>query len=182
MLSRGPWPRPTILPGHLAYGALRPPRTHSPRVPPGLPASLSHCPPLAVQRPQHSDRVPCYQRMRTPPTLRSRDQITAAHAPQNQNQLWTCQGCTKPPCNLGARPWHHSQMLPGVQAPTGTRRSCRRADHLHHVTREAPRGLRQPKPLERGHPTRRASTGGGGSTPNPPCCSPFGDANGVRNP
>ncbi len=41
---------------------------HSPRVPPGLPASLSRCPPLAVQRPQHGDRVPCNQRTRTPPT------------------------------------------------------------------------------------------------------------------
>ena len=119
-----------------------------------------------------------------PGPTRSRDPRLYGPCAPNQNQLWTCQGCTKPPCNLGARQWHHSQTLPGVQAPTGTTEyvSARRPPGPHHVTRQAPRGLRLPKPLKRGHPTRRASTGGGGSTPNPPCCSPFGDANGVRNP
>jgi len=66
--SRVPWPRSTTLPGHLAYGAFLPPRTHFSRVPPGLPASLSRCPPLAVQRPQHSDRA-SYTSARRPLSL-----------------------------------------------------------------------------------------------------------------
>ena len=68
MHSRVPWPRSTTLPGHLAYGAFLPPRTHFSRVPPGLPASLSRCPPLAVQRPQHSDRA-SYTSARRPLSL-----------------------------------------------------------------------------------------------------------------
>jgi hypothetical protein len=83
--SRGP--APLSYPGTLPTAPFLPPRTHSPRVPPGLPASLSHCPPLAVQRPQHSDRAPCNQRTRTPPALRSRDQISAAHTPPTQNPI-----------------------------------------------------------------------------------------------
>jgi hypothetical protein len=119
MLSRVPWPRSTILPGHLAYGASLPPRTHSPRVPPGLPVSLSHCPSLAVQRPQHSDRAPCTSACgrlpprghvtRTPRRTRPKPKpiVDVPGLHQAAMQLWGTSVAAQPDATR-------------VQAPTGT--------------------------------------------------------------
>ncbi len=84
--------------------------------PPGLPASLSHWPPLAVQLPHHSDRAPCSQRKRMPKPRGHVTLSTTALAPQTKGNC----GRAKPQATLGARQWHHCQMIPGVLAPTGT--------------------------------------------------------------
>jgi hypothetical protein len=116
--SRGP--APLSYHGRLSYGTLLPSCPDSSHIPPGLPALRSHYPPLAVQLPHHSDRAPCSQRKRMPKPRGHVTLSTTALAPQTKRQLWTCQSCTKPPATLGARQWHHDQMLPGVLAPTGT--------------------------------------------------------------
>jgi hypothetical protein len=112
------------------------------------------------------------------------------HAPTIRCLLWTCQSCTK-----AAGTWGTSRLtveaVPGAYAttssvvPGGERDdpllpSESSSDRLW----QAPHGQRHPKPLERGHPTRRSSAGREG-LPKPPRCSPlspFGDANGNRDP
>ena len=198
-------PAPQAYSGQLTHGTPPPSRLDSSHIPPGHPASLSYCPPLAVQLPHHSDRAPCTQRKRSPESPRHlgrhytsparhipaslsrarRGHVTlgsTAHAPQTKTNCGRARAAPSRHATLGHVSGTTARRYPGFRRQQEPRSTCRRADHPHHVTRQAPRGLRQPKPLKRGHPTRRASTGGGGSTPNPPCCSPFGDANGVRNP
>jgi hypothetical protein len=120
-LSRLPWPRSTILPWaphlrnpHAIMPALFTCPAWSPRI--AEPLSTPRGAAASIQRP--SALLPAHA---DAPTLRSRGPSPTARAPQTKSQLWTCQGCTKPPCNFGARQWHHSQTLPGVQAPTGTK-------------------------------------------------------------
>ncbi len=131
-------------PGHLTYGTFLPSCPDSSHIPPGHPASLSHCPPLAAVRciclttatgrpvPSASGYLSQRARPHGPPlhttgavhtglTLpdptRSRDpRLHGARAPEPKAIVdvpGLHQGVTKPPATLGARQWHHSQMLPG---------------------------------------------------------------------
>ncbi len=192
-------PTPQAYSGQLTHGTPLPSCLDSSHIPPGHPTSLSRCPPLAVQLPHHSDRAPCTQRKRIPQPARHmgrhytsparyipaslsrarRGHVTlgsTAHGPPNQRQLWTCQGCTKPPATLGARQWQHSQMLPGG-AGASRNHAATSTRHGKHLGVFA-----SPSPSSKGTQRNEPAQVGGWSTPNPPCCSPFGDANGVRNP
>jgi hypothetical protein len=93
--------------------------------------------------------------------MRSRDPNTAAHPPKPKPIV------DVPGLHQAAMQVRGTSVAPQPDAPWGSgarqepRSTRQHADYLH-VTRQAPQGLRLPKPLKRGHPTRRASTGGGG--------------------
>ncbi len=198
-LPDSPWTRshgsrglaPLAYHGHLFHGTLLPSCPDSSYIPLGLPASLSHCPPLAVQLPHHSDRAPCSQRKRMPKPRGhvSRDVtlITAVLAPLNLEAIVDLPGLHQAVATRGARQWHHGQTLPRVLAPTGTTEDMACTPHPRAAAStsgsspaQAPQA-RAPIATQRDEPAV-AQHRWGGSTPNPPCCSPFGDANGVRNP
>ena len=168
------------------------------RRPPATTHALSMCPawspriaepltPLAVQWPQHSVRAPCYQRMRTPPTLRSRDQISAAHTPhQTKTNCGRARAAPSRHATLGHVSGNTARRCPGSRRQTGTaeNESARRPPAPRDAASTS--GSSPAQAPQARAPNATSQHRWGGSTPKlgpkSPRCSPFGDANGVQTP
>ncbi len=134
-----------------------------------------------MQLPQHSDRAPCYQRMRTPKPC---GHVTQAPRRARLKAKGNCGRARAAPsrhATIGHVSGTTARRSLGFRRQQEPRRTCWQAAHLH-VTRQAPWGLRQHKPLKRGHPTRRASTGGGGLPQTHPAALRSGMQMGFETP